>query len=69
LASFAYTRILTNQQLLQYFEDETKLLGFWKTLSDAERIKLWGGRLDFSSIPIVRDYDQWWRAILQIGPP
>jgi hypothetical protein len=69
LASFAYTRILTNPQLLRYFENKTKLLSFWKTLTDAERIKLWGGRLDLSTIPIVRDYDQWGRAVLQIGRP
>lgn len=67
LASFAYTRILTNPQLLDFFENETKLLGFWKTLSDEERIKLWGSRLDLSTISIVREYDQWGRAILQIG--
>jgi len=69
LASFAYTRILTNPQLLQYFENETKLLDFWKTLSDSERIKLWGGRLDLSTIPIVRDYDQYGRPIVQFGRP
>ncbi len=63
LASFAYTHILTNPELLQYFENDAKLSGFWNTLSDAERIKIWGGRLELSTIPIVRKYDQWGRAI------
>jgi hypothetical protein len=62
LASFAYTRILTNSGLLQYFENDMKLSHFWKALSDAERLKVWGGRLDLSTIPIVRKYDQWGRA-------
>jgi len=62
LACFAYTRILTNPDLLPYFENDGKLSNFWSALSDAERVKLWGGRLDFSTVPIVRDYDQWGRA-------
>lgn len=68
LASFAYTRILTNPDLLQYFENDAKLSGFWNTLSDAERIKVWGARLDLSTVPLVRKYDQWGRAIQENAP-
>lgn len=63
LVSFAYTQILSNPQLLQYFENETKLLAFWKNLSDADRIKIWGTRFDLSTVPIARNYNQWGRAI------
>jgi hypothetical protein len=63
LASFAYTRVLTNSALLPYFENDVKLSQFWKTLSDADRVKMWGTRFDLSTIPIARDYDDWGRAI------
>jgi len=63
LASFAYTRVLTKPDLRQYFANDTKLSGFWNPLSDTERIKVWGSRLDLSTISIVRKYDQWGRAI------
>lgn len=68
LASFAYTRFLSNPELYQHFANDAKLSDFWNALTDAERIKVWGGRLDLSTIPIVRNYDQWGRAIPEHAP-
>ncbi|MFZ0635267.1 MAG: hypothetical protein WA755_00220 [Candidatus Acidiferrales bacterium] len=68
LASFAYTRVLSNHEVRQYFKNDATLSDFWNALSDAERIEVWGGRLDLSSISIVRKYDQWGRAISEGAP-
>jgi hypothetical protein len=62
LASFTYLRILSNPHLHEHFENDVKLSAFWKTLDDAQRIRLWGAPLNLSTIQIARAYDQWGRA-------
>ncbi len=62
LACFAFSRLLADDGLRQHFFDESSISSFWK-LDDTTRRGIWGSRLDLSSIPIVRNYDQWGRAI------
>jgi len=64
LACFAYSRILTEPDILKHFANDTTLAAFWETHDDATRVQLWGGRLELSAIPMVRKYDQWGRASL-----
>lgn len=64
LACFAYSRILTEPNILEHFADDATLAAFWETHDDATRVRLWGGRLDLSTIAIARSYDQWGRASL-----
>ena len=57
LASFAHSRILEDGEVRRHFASEEAQQAFWKK-DDAERISLWGERLDLSSVRAFSEYDQ-----------
>ena len=55
LACDAYSRLLSNSELREDFRTEAAIETFWKSLSDEQRLQLWGTPLDIAQEP---QYDQ-----------
>jgi len=62
LASFAYARIFDDENLWQYFAEDSALNTFWG-LRDDQRKALWGSQFDMGAIPLFRAYDGFHRGL------
>ena len=61
LACDAYSRVLRDGTLREYFRNDAMIAAFWK-LPDDQRCRLWGKALDIAQEPFVQKYDQRQRA-------
>jgi hypothetical protein len=68
LATFAYSRVLSNQAVREHLTNETTQAAFWK-LDDATRRMIWGAPLNLGSESLVETYDQWERALDEMAGP
>lgn len=63
LAYDAYSRLLRDDALREYFRSDATITAFWKLSAD-KRQSLWGKPLDITLESFVQKYDQWGRAIV-----
>jgi hypothetical protein len=61
LASFAYARVLDDENLWKHFSEDSALAKFW-ALPDDQRKTLWESQFDLNTVPLFRTYDGFHRG-------
>jgi hypothetical protein len=64
LAINVYSRLLQNAELRKHFQTDEAITAFWK-LPDDQKRKEWGNPLNIMLEPLIENYDQWGRAIVE----